>query len=45
MNKEHWNSVYLDGAVPAEIVQDMIDKSHSILLASLTKKARAEIAG
>jgi predicted DNA-binding protein (MmcQ/YjbR family) len=45
MNKEHWNSVYLDGAVPDEIVRDMIDKSHAILFASLTKKAQKEITG
>ena len=45
MNKVHWNSVYLDGAVPDDVVRDMIDKSWSILLASLTRKARKEIMG
>ncbi|MDR1066184.1 MAG: MmcQ/YjbR family DNA-binding protein [Clostridiales bacterium] len=45
MNKERWNSVYLDGATPDEIVRDMIDKSYSIIFASLTKKARTEITG
>ena len=43
MNKEHWNSVYLDGSVPDHIVRDMIDQSYSILFASLTKKAQKEI--
>ncbi len=43
MNKEHWNSVYLDGAVPDGILRDMVDKSHALLLASLPKKARALI--
>jgi predicted DNA-binding protein (MmcQ/YjbR family) len=43
MNKEHWNSVYLDGAVPDGIVRDMIDKSYSILFVSLTKKLQKEI--
>jgi predicted DNA-binding protein (MmcQ/YjbR family) len=45
MNKEHWNTVYLDGTVPDNIVRDMIDKSHSILFASLTKKAQKGITG
>ena len=45
MNKEHWNSVYLDGSVPDEIVRDMIDKSYGILFASLTKKMQKEITG
>ena len=45
MNKEHWNSVYLDGAVPDNVLRDMIDKSYNILFASLTKKAQNEIAG
>jgi len=45
MNKEHWNSVYLDGSVPEDIVRDMIDKSYSILFASLTKKLQKEITG
>ena len=45
MNKEHWNSVYLDGCVPDDVVRDMIDKSYSILFASLTKKAQKEISG
>lgn len=43
MNKKHWNSVYLDGSVPDDIVQDMIDTSYSILFASLTKKVQKEI--
>jgi predicted DNA-binding protein (MmcQ/YjbR family) len=45
MNKEHWNSVYLDGAVPDDVLKDMVDQSYSILFASLTKKAQKEITG
>jgi len=45
MNKVHWNSVYLDGEVPDEILKEMIDESHAILLASLTKKQQKEILG
>lgn len=45
MNKEHWNSLYLKGDVPDDVLRDMIDKSHAILLASLPKKVQAEILG
>ena len=45
MNKDHWNSVYLDSSVPDDIVQDMIDRSHTIVFTSLTKKAQKEIIG
>lgn len=44
MNKEHWNSVCLDGSVPDDVLRNMIDKSYDILFASLTKKAQKEIA-
>lgn len=43
MNKEHWNSLYLDGDVPDEIVKDMLDKSYLVLLCSFSKKAQQEI--
>ena len=45
MNKLHWNSVYLDGDVPDNILRDMIDRSYAIVFASLTKKAQKEITG
>ena len=45
MNKEHWNSLYLDGDVPDAVLKDMLDKSYTILLASFSNKAQNEIAG
>lgn len=43
MNKQHWNSVYLDGNVPDEILKDMIDMSYELILKSLSKKRQREI--
>ncbi|MEI6580467.1 MAG: MmcQ/YjbR family DNA-binding protein [Eubacteriales bacterium] len=40
MNKEHWNSLYLDGDVPDDVLKDMLDKAYNILLASLSKGAK-----
>ncbi|MFP4697408.1 MAG: MmcQ/YjbR family DNA-binding protein [Eubacteriales bacterium] len=43
MNKKHWNSLYLEGNVPDEVLEDMLDKSYEIILKSLSKKAQKEI--
>ncbi len=43
MNKDHWNSVYLDGKTPDDLLQDMIDESHALILNSLSKKDQQEI--
>lgn len=43
MNKEHWNSVYIGGKVPDEILKKMIDQSYQLILGSLSKKAQKEI--
>ena len=40
MNKEHWNSVFLDGSVPDEVLRAMVDESHRLILGSLSKKAQ-----
>lgn len=45
MNKVHWNSFYLTGDVPDDVVRDMIDRSYETQLMSLPKKAQREIAG
>ena len=43
MNKEHWNSVYVDGDVPDEVLRDMADKSYELILGAFSKKAQNEI--
>jgi predicted DNA-binding protein (MmcQ/YjbR family) len=45
MNKDHWNSVFLEGNVPDEILMDMINKSHQLILNSFSKKIQSEITG
>jgi predicted DNA-binding protein (MmcQ/YjbR family) len=37
MNKEHWNTVILDGTVPEGEIQRMIDNSYQLVVASLPK--------
>ncbi|PKM93367.1 MAG: DNA-binding protein [Firmicutes bacterium HGW-Firmicutes-1] len=43
MNKDHWSSVYLDGIVPDEVLQHMIDQSYELVLGAMSKKAQKEI--
>jgi predicted DNA-binding protein (MmcQ/YjbR family) len=43
MNKQHWNSVYVDGNVPDDILKQMIDMSYELILKSFSKKIQKEI--
>lgn len=44
MNKVHWNSLYLEGDVPDDVVKHMVCESHQLILESLSKKRQKEIA-
>lgn len=43
MNKKHWNTVELEGGVPAAELRKMIDHSYTLVVASLPKSVRAKI--
>lgn len=43
MNKQHWNSVYLEGNVPEDTLKEMIDTSYELVLNSFSKKVQKEI--
>lgn len=45
MNKEHWSSVKLDGAVPDELLRELAEKSYRLVLQGLSKKRQREILG
>ena len=45
MNKQHWNSIKPDGAVPDDILRDMLDKSYKLVLSGFSKKRQREIIG
>jgi predicted DNA-binding protein (MmcQ/YjbR family) len=40
MNKQHWNTVLLDGSLPDELVCDLIDHSYKLVVQSLPKSKR-----
>lgn len=45
LNKSHWNSVYLEGNVPDDVLKMMISESYDLIFASLTKKEKARLRG
>ena len=43
MNKEHWNTVILDGSIPKEEIEFMIDKSYGLVVRKLKKRTILEL--
>jgi predicted DNA-binding protein (MmcQ/YjbR family) len=44
MNKKHWNTVYMNGALSRKQLCEMVDHSYNLVLKSLPKKTQEEIA-
>jgi predicted DNA-binding protein (MmcQ/YjbR family) len=44
MNKSHWNTVNLKGNLKETLIQEMIVNSYDLVVKSLTKKLRDELA-
>ena len=40
LNKRHWNTVVLDGTVPAEMIVDMVEDSYDLVVSKLLKAER-----
>lgn len=40
MNKKHWNTVVVDGSVPARQLKEWIDHSYELVSASIPKKKK-----
>lgn len=43
MNKTHWNTIILDGTIPAAELWGMIDDSYDLVVKSLTRTQRATL--
>ncbi len=43
MNKKHWNTIVLDGQVPAKLIREMIDDSYRLVIRSLPLKERKKL--
>jgi predicted DNA-binding protein (MmcQ/YjbR family) len=44
MDKSNWNSIFLDGDVPDDVLQGLCDRSYNLVFGKLTKKLQREIA-
>jgi predicted DNA-binding protein (MmcQ/YjbR family) len=43
MNKRHWNTLTLDGSLPASLVRELIDHSYDLVVSGLPRKVRDEL--
>ncbi len=43
MNKEHWNTVILDGSIPEAMLEDLIDDSYKLVVKGLKKSDREKL--
>ncbi len=43
MNKEHWNTVILDGSIPEVEIKKMIDESYRLVVKSLKKSDKEKL--
>ena len=44
-SKKHWNSLYMDGSLPDELILSLIDHSYDIVVKTLPKKVQEELKG
>ena len=43
MNKRHWNTLVLEGRLPAHLVRELIEHSYQLVTAGLSRKVRSEL--
>ncbi|MFE0026097.1 MmcQ/YjbR family DNA-binding protein [Amycolatopsis sp. NPDC059021] len=43
LNKRHWNTVVLDGSVPAGLVREMIEDSYDLVVAGLPRREQEKL--
>lgn len=43
MNKNHWNTVMIDGAISNKLLEEWIDHSYDLIVKSLPKKVQEEL--
>lgn len=44
MNKEHWNTIVLDGSIPEDELLTWIDESYTLVVSNLPKRIRPLLA-
>jgi predicted DNA-binding protein (MmcQ/YjbR family) len=41
-NKKHWNTIFVDGELSKDLVEELIDHSYNLVLVKLSKKIKAQ---
>ncbi len=44
MNKKHWNTIVLDGSVPTDLIQELVEHSYQLVRSKLKKSEREALA-
>lgn len=45
LNKRHWNTVQLDGSIPDDEIEEMVDSSYRLIVKKLPKKDQKKLLG
>jgi predicted DNA-binding protein (MmcQ/YjbR family) len=43
LNKQHWNTVTLDGSIPDQLVRELIEDSYDLVVSGLPKRTRDQL--
>lgn len=43
MNKRHWNTVSIDGSIPDDEIEEMVDESYRLVVSKMTKKDQKKL--
>ena len=43
MNKQHWNTVIMDGSLPSKLILGLIDHSYDLIVESLPRKEKEKL--
>ena len=43
LNKKHWNTILLDGSIPDDEVEELIEHSYELVVDSLPQRVRSEL--
>lgn len=43
LNKRHWNGVRLDGALPDDMIRDMVEDSYDLVVATLSRVQQSQL--
>ncbi|MFC8410963.1 MmcQ/YjbR family DNA-binding protein [Arthrobacter sp. NPDC057259] len=43
LNKRHWNGVRLNGALPDDMIRDMVEDSYDLVVATLSRAQQAQL--